>query len=627
MVDLYEKEEADVVNAPPEKEETIPVKEEPDTPVEEPKEDVQPAERPVEEGIKLNEPVRVIPEELMTKPTIREPDVQPVTKSEEVVKEEKVIETKEHDAVEFIIDEIGFNIESVEIPSFDYGYKNPMTAENLEVDMSKLFTGAKPRSGNPTVFMLPGGTRSMMEKLIMYPNDVISDDAAPSSENEFEWATGYFYGMGQSSIIYDQYRYLVNNQKARWKNGTPLANGKLRGIRSPNPTIDKAKTNVNAAVALLHSAMNVGKDIDIFLYHSGFSVTLAAPTLSQFMALDRKISENNIEIGRKVMGLMHSADTLYAQKAIMDLFFDCVKDTSLGVVSREDLINSISQFDIPIIAWALACAKYPNGFNLAMSCMAKPNECHHQWFSVINPRFMFFVDNDKLSEEQIRIASITRRQSQEDFIRYWNEFDFGEEQNLEMPSLNENIKIHITFGNPPVGHYFKNADMWIGEITRQANESFKLPLVGNDRAAYIQSQVMATKALTYMHFISKIVMTDVETGDEVEITEENDIRGVLVSISGQEGMLNHFMNGVQRFINRATLSVIALPNVKCPSCGGFHETDNEGEVNLHVVPVDPIVVFTILCQQQTHNYRREAEDLVKPKTPDNGNTTSNEEEQ
>ena len=92
-------------------------------------------------------------------------------------------------------------------------------------------------------------------------------------------------------------------------------------------------------------------------------------------------------------------------------------------------------------------------------------------------------------------------------------------------------------------------------------------------------------------------------------------------------MLNHFMNGVQRFINRATLSVIALPNVKCPSCGGFHETDDEGEVNLHIVPVDPIVVFTILCQQQTHNYRREAEDLVKPKTPDNGNTTSNEEEQ
>ena len=136
MVDLYEKEEADVVNTPPEKEETIPAKEEPDTPAEEPKEDVQPAERPVEEDIKLNEPVRVIPEELMIEPTVSEPDVRPVAKSEEIVKEEKVIETKEHDNVEFIIDEIGFNIESVEIPNFDYGYKNQMTAENLEVDMS-----------------------------------------------------------------------------------------------------------------------------------------------------------------------------------------------------------------------------------------------------------------------------------------------------------------------------------------------------------------------------------------------------------------------------------------------------------------------------------------------------------
>ena len=155
MVDLYEKEEADVVNTPPEKEETIPAKEEPDTPVEEPKEDVQPEERPAEEDLKLNQVVRVIPEELMTKPTT----------TADIIEEEKVIETKEHDDVEFIVDEIGFNIESVEIPSFDYGYKNPMTAENLEVDMSKLFTGAKPRSGNPTVFMLPGGTRSMKMNL------------------------------------------------------------------------------------------------------------------------------------------------------------------------------------------------------------------------------------------------------------------------------------------------------------------------------------------------------------------------------------------------------------------------------------------------------------------------------
>lgn len=631
MVDLYEKEDADVVTTPPEREETIPAKEESNAPVEEPKEDVQPV-------------ARVIPEELMVeKPFAKESDepaertgyvthdipAEPaatITETVETIEEEKVIETKEHDDVEFVIDEIGFNIESMEIPSFDYGYKNPMTKENLEVDMGKLFTGAKPRSSNPTVFMIPGSTRSIMERLIQYPNPVITDDEPPSSEKEFEWASNYFYGMAQSAVVYDQYRYLVNNQKARWKNGTPLANGKLRGIRSPQPTLDKAKTNTNAAVALLHSTMNVGKDVDVFLYHSGFSVTLAAPTLSQFMALDRKISENNIEIGRKTMGLLHSADTLYAQKAIMDLFFDCVKDTSLGVVTREDLINSISQLDLPTIAWALACAKYPNGYNLAMSCMAKPSECHHQWFSVINPRLMFFVDNDKLSAEQIRIAGITRRQSQADFVRYWDEFDFGEERSIELPSMNENIQVRITFGNPPIGHYFRSAEIWINEIVRQANESFKLPLEGQDRAAYIQSQVMSTKALTYAHFVQSIVMTDVETGDEVEVTDEKEIRGTLIALSGHEHILNHFLNGVQRFINRATIVAIAIPNIRCPSCGGFHDTDDEGEVNLHIVPVDPIVVFIILCQQQTHSYRREAEDLVKPKTPINGETTSNEEE-
>ena len=112
MVYLYEKEDADVVTTPPEREETIPAKEESDAPVEEPKEDVQPV-------------ARVIPEELMVeKPFAKESDepaertgyvthdipaepAAPVTETVETIEEEKVIETKEHDDVEFVIDEIG----------------------------------------------------------------------------------------------------------------------------------------------------------------------------------------------------------------------------------------------------------------------------------------------------------------------------------------------------------------------------------------------------------------------------------------------------------------------------------------------------------------------------------------
>lgn len=560
--------------------------------------------------------------------------------TEEVTKEETPSVTETSDDVEMTANEaaeevlaqsgfnievtdVGHNLETDDIPDFDYGYKNTMTEENLNVDLKKLFISDRIKSTNPTIFLSNGGMRSIGEKVLAQPNPLIFGEVPPQNMKELDWINNYQYATITSMVRYDQYRYLNNDNTAKWRNGVTLPNGKSRNIRSPSPTLDKAKSSQSAASNLFKSVLNIGKDIDLFLYHSGFSVKLRAPSLSQFMMVDRKISQDNVELGRKTHGLIASADTTYAQRAIMDLFYDCLIDTSIGVMDRNELQHAISVLDIPVIAWALACAKYPTGFNLAMSCLANPNTCQHSWYSIIDPRQMYLVDENKLTERQRQIASIMRKQTAEEYQDYWSEFNYGGIEFIEFPVNDEERKVMIELANAPVDYAFQSADKWIKAITTQVETAFGLPLVGKERATYILEQAKATTCLKYAHFVNRIIVKDLDTEESVEITDEKEIFGALVDISNNELLTNVFMNGVNKFINRATNTIIAIPNVPCPECGGYHETDKVEEVGRHVVPIDPISVFTILCQQQTARYQSEAEAILQSMTPASSNDTSN----
>lgn len=608
MADLYDENTDDVAVAPPTEEKPTTKK----------RTTRKKAETVTEEAIVTAETVTT--EEVAKEET---PDVAETSDDAEMTANEAAEEVLAQSGFNIEVTDVGHNLETDDIPDFDYGYKNTMTEENLNVDLKKLFISDRIKSTNPTIFLSNGGMRSIGEKVLAQPNPLIFGEVPPQNMKELDWINNYQYATITSMVRYDQYRYLNNDNTAKWRNGVTLPNGKSRNIRSPSPTLDKAKSSQSAASNLFKSVLNIGKDIDLFLYHSGFSVKLRAPSLSQFMMVDRKISQDNVELGRKTHGLIASADTTYAQRAIMDLFYDCLIDTSIGVMDRNELQHAISVLDIPVIAWALACAKYPTGFNLAMSCLANPNTCQHSWYSIIDPRQMYLVDENKLTERQRQIASIMRKQTAEEYQDYWGEFNYGGIEFIEFPVNDEERKVMIELANAPVDYAFQSADKWIKAITTQVETAFGLPLVGKERATYILEQAKATTCLKYAHFVNRIIVKDLDTEESVEITDEKEIFGALVDISNNELLTNVFMNGVNKFINRATNTIIAIPNVPCPECGGYHETDKVEEVGRHVVPIDPISVFTILCQQQTARYQSEAEAILQSMTPASSNDTSN----
>lgn len=271
MADLYDENNEDVAVSPPTEEKPTPKKratrKKPQ--VVNPVEDVESTEEVVAEKPATEEVV--------------EPGVTEEPASEEMAANEAAEEILAQSGFNIEVPDVGHDLESDDIPDFDYGYKNTMTEENLNVDLKKLFTGDRIKSTNPTIFLNNGGMRSIGEKVLAQPNPLIFGEVPPKNMKELDWINNYQYATVTSMVRYDQYRYLNNDNGAKWRNGLTLPNGKTRGIRSPSPTLDKAKTSQSAASNLFKSVLNIGKDIDLFLYHSGFSVKLHAPSLSQFI--------------------------------------------------------------------------------------------------------------------------------------------------------------------------------------------------------------------------------------------------------------------------------------------------------------------------------------------------------
>lgn len=498
-------------------------------------------------------------------------------------------------------------------PTYEYGYRiNKMTADNLDVDLGSLFKNRKPRMSDPTMPVITGSVRSMSDMLEKYPSRMMESDAPIKDEHEMMWYTIFSSAVSQTQYREDFYAVLMNDTNARWKNGFTMNNGKLRGIRSPQLNINKAKDSTASAVDLVKASLNIGKDRDLFLTHSGFSVRVNPPTLSQFMEVERKISGDLLEVGRSTRGLIFSHQNVLAEKALFDLFLECVESTSLGVLTREELMVYISVLDLPTIIWAMACAKYPNGFHVPIPCTAQPVRCNHVNYTVIAPEKLYLVDESKLTDKQRTIGSKTSQShTLEDLTDYVADFNYRGLEKCKLTSIDDNTEISIMFRTPNVGYKFKSADEWITNLERACDNAFKRPLVGNTRSSYMISQAEATKAMAYEHFVEAIQIRDIENDEEVIIDDVDAIKELLVRISETPLHLSEFLEGVIKYINVATNAIIGIPNLPCPNCGGIHESNDLDDASKYVIPIDVLTFFSTLCQQQTRPLRSEAEETVR----------------
>ena len=338
-----------------------------------------------------------------------------------------------------------------------------------------------------------------------------------------------------------------------------------------------SKLTGEAAVHRVRSLTGLGSVIMVPLWHSGFWVTLKAPTESAMLELNRRLSDEKISLGRSTYGLVFANNSVFFAGWLIDFALSHVYATSLKPAVAETIRSRISQLDIPLLIWGLACTIWPNGFPYARAILDENGEQTKIIKEKVNVGRLLWVDNASLSPWQISHMSQRHgaTMTAESIEKYRNEFIRGKERSVKLSDV-----ISVNLRVPNVDQYLTSGQKWVNNIVAMVDRTFGKTANEKTRDEYILDQGRATNMRQYGHYIESLDVVD-GVIDDVDTLEQT-----IDALSSNDEIRAAFFKGIRDFIEDSTMSVIAIP------------VTEEGEKSdlprfPHLLPIDVMSVFFI----------------------------------
>jgi len=368
-----------------------------------------------------------------------------------------------------------------------------------------------------------------------------------------------------------KYRQSVQSEKG------PLTAGGLKFNDAVNTPLSGER-----AVLRVRALTGLGSVIMVPLWHSGFWLTLKAPTESALLELDRRLNEEKIELGRLTWGLAYANNSVFFAGWLMDFALSHVYDTSLKPEVSANLRSRISALDIPLVVWGLACTIWPNGFPYARAVMDQTNQQNKIIKEKVNVGKLLWVDTASLTPWQI--AHMAQRHGSsmtaESLERYKNEFTRGKGRNIK---LTENLIMALR--TPNVDEYLTSGQKWVNTIVAMVDKAFGMEGNADIRDKYIMDQGKATNMRQYGHFVESLeaggsIIEDAETLDET-----------LDVLSSNDDIATEYFKGIKEFVEDSTIAMIAIPVTEAAEVSDLPRFP-------HLLPLDVMSVFFTLTVQK-----------------------------
>lgn len=344
-----------------------------------------------------------------------------------------------------------------------------------------------------------------------------------------------------------------------------------------------------AAVMKIQALTGLGSVVKIPLWHTGIWVQFKAPTEAALLELDRALTNDKITLGRLTNGLIYSNSSVYFISRLVNFALAHVFDATYKYNRPEDLKEIIRANDIPTLLWGLLCSIYPSGYPYEQPCLTDPSKCMHIVRETLNITKLSWTDNNALTEWQRRLMTRKNQKSTaEEIKRYADEHSFSKDSVID---LNPAIKVELKV--PTVAEYERSGFAWVDSIVAQVDQAFGSTLKGDQRNEYIMERGRLTALRQYSHWINRIVIQ----GKDV-IDDPTTIEDVINPLTGDQDLYTNFFNGVGKYIDSTTISMIALPRFDCPACGA--PMSEEQKRHPHLVPLDIAQIFFTLLDQRVY---------------------------
>lgn len=467
--------------------------------------------------------------------------------------------------------------------------------ENLEPPEEKLVIEKRPPSTNTVqesevssplekdaiddgyTIPLGGDTAARISAALNALPNVNIDDTE-SGNKWLETITDTKYTMSYG----DGFQSTVTREGAAYRQTVPSERGKL-SIGTPKFSDQgNIKLTGESAVLRVRALTGLGSIVQVPLWHSGFWITLKAPSESAMLELNRRFAEEKITLGRMTYGLAFANNSVFFAGWLMDFALSHVYETTLKPEIADSLRSRISTLDIPLIAWGLACVIWPRGFPYSRAVLDQTTEQNKIIREKINVAKCLWTDTASLTDWQVghMAGRHGRNMTAESIDRYRNEFTLGKQRTIKLSD-----DLEITMRVPSLDQYLTSGQKWVNNIVMMVDKAFGLPPNDGVRDRYILDQGKATHMRQYSHWVESLsfgtnAIDDVDTLDQT-----------FDALSTNDDIRSKFFIGIKKFIEDATMSVVAIP-----------ATEAEDKSDLpkfpHLLPLDALSVFFILLVQK-----------------------------
>jgi hypothetical protein len=212
--------------------------------------------------------------------------------------------------------------------------------------------------------------------------------------------------------------------------------------------------------------------------------------------------------------------------------------------------------------------------------------------AILSIRKLQFTNTKQLTNKQLEQMSkrTPNSISIESLKVYQNEFD------IKSKVINLTDELAIRLKVPNIPQHIQAGYTWITDI--ENNFADALLKSEKEREQYLMNQSKCTIARNYSHFVDVFIRKSYD--NDTEIIEEDDdieLRDSMLNDLDTDS-INKFIDGCVEFINDITVSIIAVPNYKCPKCNEKQVINTEAGLKSELIPIDPSTVFSILLSQR-----------------------------
>jgi len=466
-----------------------------------------------------------------------------------------------------------------ESPIEDHAPAHKAEGKDDEVirDRPELYVGFElPQGPNPhvaenkpTFFPMPPGTDdtyhvSFIPVNLQQYNSFI--DAFPSinlnlGPTQQEWAEEI--DAGSNILNFSNFMNKgIEREGTVWAPRAPYGVSSL-GIMRPAARKDAPGTVVSGEVAALQVRQSLGLGVPstLPLWHSGFWISIKAPSSAARVDLQQRLDAEKVSLGRKGQGFTFANDSVYLKSYLMEFALAHVTSANVHYQNSQELRDLILSNDINTVIWGVLTALYPHGYPFHQPCMNDPTRCNHVVKDMLDLYKIHYVDYQRLTDAQLQhMSQRLERMDQAKLDAYRAQHYYVKEGTVKLQGEHGTFSAQLKI--PTVSEYMLSGMTWIEGITADVQRAFGSDITGEQRNRYIEDRGTATSMATYAHWVKEIGL---ESG--AIINDPATIQQTLGDISHDGVLRSAFLQAVQDYAEKCSITVEALPKFDCPACG------------------------------------------------------------